>query len=163
MLRHGRTVATLLDREANLKATIRACSIRNNRRDYLLDVVLRLQLTLVGTERGGRRRPLADGYRASLSFGRRKRGVEPIVHDAILVLEDASEVAPGGSAIARVWVLVPDEFPRSVQTGTRLTLLEGDRIVAAATVLGIYDDPTPFPLSDIAAAKTRALEPGSLA
>jgi hypothetical protein len=121
------------------------------------DVVLRLQLTLVPTERGGRRRPLGDGYCASLSFGRRRRGVEPIVHDAILVLEDVSELAPGGSAIARAWVLLPDEFPRAVRAGTRLTLLERDRIVAGATVLGLYDDPTPLPVSDFSAAKRRTL------
>jgi hypothetical protein len=93
-----------------------------------------------------------------MSFGRRRRrDVEPIVHDAILVLEDVTERAPGERAIARAWVLLPDELPRSVGEGTVFTLLEGDRLVARAQVIGVYDDPTPFPVSDLAAAKTRPL------
>ena len=64
-------------------------------------LVLRIVVDLAQSDRGGRRRALTDGYRASLSFGRRRRDVEPVVHDAVLVLEDAAELSPGGSATAR--------------------------------------------------------------
>ena len=121
-------------------------------------MVLRIDLDLFATDVGGRRRPVQDGYRASMSFGRRRRGIEPIVHDAILVLEDVAELAPGYRAIARAWVLLPDELPREVAEGTVFTLLEGDRLVARAEVLGVYDDPAPFPVRDLAAAKTRRLQ-----
>jgi hypothetical protein len=120
-------------------------------------VVLRVELDLVATDRGGRRRPLKDGYRASMSFGRRRRDVEPVVHDAVLVLEDTDELAPGERGIARAWVVMPDELPRHIEPV--FTLLEGDRIVARARVLQQLTDDEPQPLRDLAAAKTRRLVP----
>ena len=122
-------------------------------------LVLRLAVELAPTDRGGRRRALADGYRASLSFGRRRRDVEPIVHDAILVLEEADSLEPGASATARAWVLMADELPRSLGVGSVVTLLERDRIIGRAEVLELLSDPTPQPLRDLAAAKVRRLDP----
>jgi hypothetical protein len=122
-------------------------------------LVLRLDLDLAPTERGGRRRPVTDGYRASLSFGRRRRDIEPVVHDAVLVLEDADEVAPGGRATARAWVVLPDDLPRSLAEDTVVTLLERDRIVGRAKVLALLTDTADQPLRDLAAAKRRALSP----
>ena len=92
-----------------------------------------------------------------MSFGRRRRDVEPVVHDAVIVLEDRDAVAHGGRAIARAWVLAPDELPGFVDEGTVFTLLEGDRIVARAKVLAMLGDSVSFPLQDLAAAKTRVL------
>lgn len=120
-------------------------------------LVLRLSLDLVPSDRAGRRRPLADGYRASMSFGQRRRGIEPVVHDAIIVLEHASTLAPGQQGMARAWVLMPEELPRSVSVGSVFTLLEGDRIVARAEILAMCSDATPHPLEDLRAAKTRRL------
>ena len=123
-----------------------------------MSLVLRIRLELVPTDRGGRRRPVTDGYRASMSFGRRRRGdVEPVVHDAVLVLEGADALAPGATGIARAWVLLPDELPRTVAEGSVFTLLERDRIVGRAEVLGLHEDPTPQALRDLAGAKTREL------
>jgi ribosomal-protein-serine acetyltransferase len=124
-------------------------------------LVLRLSLELAGSGRGGRRRPVLDGYRASMSFGQRRRGVEPVVHDAIVVLEDRSMLAPGQRGLARAWVLMPEELPRSVSVGSVLALLEGDQIVGRAEILAICSDPTPHPLQDLRAAKTRALAESS--
>jgi len=120
-------------------------------------LVLRLSLDLVPADRGGRRRPVVDGYRASISFGQRRRGIEPIVHDAILVLEHGAFLAPGGHGLARAWVLMPEELPRSVSVGSVVTLLESDRIVGRAEILTICTDPTRRPLEDLRAAKTRRL------
>ena len=122
-------------------------------------LVLRLLVELAPTDRGGRRRPVTDGYRASLSFGRRRRDVEPIVHDAILVLEGATALPPGGSGLARAWVVSPDELPRSLAADAIVTLLEADRIVGRATVLELLSDPTPQPLQDLGGAKSRRLDP----
>jgi len=121
------------------------------------NLVLRLSLDLVSSDRGGRRRPVRDGYRASMSFGQRRRGVEPVVHDAIVVLEHGSTLAPGQRGLARGWVLMPDELPRSVGIGSVFTLLEGDRIIGRAEILAMCSDPTPQPLEDLHAAKTRPL------
>ena len=120
-------------------------------------LVLRIAVDLAPADRGGRRRALTDGYRASLSSGRRRRDVEPVVHDAVLVLEDAAELAPGRSATARAWVVSPEELPRTLAAGSVMTLLERDRIVGRARVLELLVDAAPYPLRDLAAAKTRVL------
>jgi hypothetical protein len=99
------------------------------------------------------RRPFADGYRASISFGRRRRSIEPIVYDAVLVFEDVDALAPGARAVARAYVF--DELPRHLEPV--FTLLEGDRIVARAELLETLEDPSPQPLQDLQAAKRRAL------
>ena len=116
-------------------------------------------MELAPTDRGGRRRPIADGYRASLSFGRRRRD-EPVVHDAVVVLEEVAELAPGGSASARAWVVSPEELPRVAEPGAVVTLLEGDRIIGRAAILDVLHDPTPQPLADLGAAKARRLSAG---
>jgi hypothetical protein len=94
-----------------------------------------------------------------MSFGRRRRGIEPIVHDAVLVLEDVAQLAPGARGVVRAWVLMPDELPRSLDVGDVFTFLENDRIVGRAELLEVLADPTPQPLGDLSAAKTRALRP----
>jgi hypothetical protein len=99
------------------------------------------------------RRAIRDGYRASMSFGRRRRGIEPIVHDAVLVFEDTEELLPGERGVARAYVF--DDLPRHVEPV--FTLLEGDRIVARAELLETLEDPSPHPLGDLAAAKRREL------
>jgi hypothetical protein len=127
------------------------------------NLVLRLALDLVHFDRGGRRRPVLDGYRASMSFGQRRRGIEPVVHDAIIVLEQSSALTPGQSGVARAWVLMPNELPRSAGVGSVFTLLEGDQIVGRAEILAMCSDPTRRPLEDLRAAKTRPLVESSRA
>ena len=116
---------------------------------------MRLEVDLAETERGGRRQAVRDGYRASLSFGRRRRDVEPIVHDAVLVFEDVEALEPGASAVARAWMF--DELPRRFDDDAVVALLERDRIVGRGRVLSVHEDDTPQPLADLSAAKTRAL------
>ena len=101
------------------------------------------------------RRPMKDGYRASISFGRRRRTIDPIVYDAVLVFEEADALAPGERGIARAYVF--DELPKHLEPV--FTLLEGDRIVARAELLETLEDPSPQPLRDFAAAKRRQLSP----
>jgi hypothetical protein len=112
-----------------------------------MSVVLRIEL------QSQHRRAIRDGYRASLSFGRRRRTIEPIVYDAVLVFEDTDGLAPGERAVARAYVF--DELPRYVEPV--FTLLEGDRIVARAELLETLEDPSPHPLQDLRAAKRREL------
>ena len=126
----------------------------------MASLVLRLEVDLAPADRGGRRRPLTDGYRASMSFGRRRRGIEPIVHDAVLVLEDVASLAPGERGVARAWVLMPDELPRDLDAGAVFTFLESDRIIGRAELLELCSDDAPQPLRDLSAAKRRALAPG---
>jgi ribosomal-protein-serine acetyltransferase len=120
-------------------------------------LVLRLSIDLVPSDCAGHRRPVVDGYRASMSFGQRRRGIEPVVHDAIVVLEHGSTLAPGRRGLARAWVLMPEELPRSVAVGSVFALLEGDQIVGRAEILAMCSDTTLRPLEDLHAAKTRHL------
>lgn len=122
-----------------------------------MSLVLRLAVDLAPADRGGRRRPITDGYRASLSFGRRRRDIEPVVHDAVLVLEGTDALAPGTSGTARAYPVLEDDLPRGFSAGRVVTLLERDRIVGRVTVLGFADDDTSRPLADLAAAKARSL------
>ena len=101
------------------------------------------------------RRAFRDGYRASLFFGRRRRGIDPIVFDAVLVFEDVEALEPGSTGVARAYVF--DDLPRHFEPV--FTLLEGDRIVARAELLETLEDPSPQPLQDLAAAKRRVLSP----
>ena len=100
---------------------------------------------------------MTDGYRASMSFGRRRRGIEPIVHDAVLVLEDVASLAPGAAGVARAYVVLPDELPRDAVEDAVFTLLENDRIIGRATLLETLVDDEPQPLRDLEAAKIRPL------
>jgi lysine decarboxylase len=97
-----------------------------------------------------------------MSFGRRRRDVEPVVHDAVVVLEGAASLPPGGSGTVRAWVVSPDELPRSLRPEAVFTLLEGDRIVGRAELLEVLADPAPQPLADLRAAKRRRLVPAAM-
>jgi len=120
--------------------------------------VLRLQVDVIATERGGRQGPVVDGYRGAMSFGERTGDGVPVVHDAVLVFESVDEVAPGRSAVARAWVLAPEYLPEDLGPGSTLTYVEGHRPVAHARVLEVCSDSTEFPVKDIEDAKTRPLD-----
>jgi hypothetical protein len=109
-------------------------------------LVLRLEVEVF------RSRPITDGYRCSLSFGQAtKKHADPIVHDGVLVWES--------DRIARVWVLEPRYLP-AFEAGRVIAFLEGERIVARATVLEKLTDESPSPLSDLRRAAERPLYPG---
>ena len=52
-----------------------------------------------------------------MSFGQRRRGIEPVAHDAILVFENVPMLAPGQQGFARAWVLMPDGFHHRSPSG----------------------------------------------
>jgi hypothetical protein len=114
-----------------------------------VSLVLRIEVHVAPDHR----RALRDGYRASISFGRRRRTIEPIVYDAVLVFEEGEGLSPGERGVARAYVF--DDLPRHVEPV--FTLLEGERIVARAELLEMLEDPSPQPLADLRDAKTRRL------
>ena len=114
-----------------------------------MTLVLRIEVHVAPDHR----RALKDGYRGSISFGRRRRTIEPIVYDAVLVFEEVSALAPGERGVARAYVF--DELPRHVEPV--FTLLERDRIVARAELLETLEDPSPQPLANLRGAKSRPL------
>jgi translation elongation factor EF-Tu-like GTPase len=120
--------------------------------------VLRLAIEVLTAAEGGRQAPVFDGYRGAISFGvRTDEGL--VIHDTVLVFEDAEQVPPGGRAIARAWVVAREYLPAELAPGSEFDYVEGTRTVARARVLAILCDSTPFPVRDICDAKTRLLKP----
>ena len=104
--------------------------------------VLRLCVDVIATEDGGRHGPIFDEYRGAMSFGETTGDGVPIVHDTVLVFESVELVPPGGSAIARAWVLAPEHLPDDLGPGAEFTYVEGHRTVARARVLELSSDST---------------------
>jgi hypothetical protein len=100
---------------------------------------------------------LADGYRAAISFGETTSEGLPIVHDTVVVFEDAATVPPGGTATARAWVTAPEHLPDELAPGRELRFCEGARTVAHARLLEVLRDPSDHPIGDHREAKTRPL------
>jgi translation elongation factor EF-Tu-like GTPase len=120
--------------------------------------VLRLAIEVLATAEGGRQGPVFDGYRGAITFGAQSdHGL--VIHDTVLVFEDAEQVPPGGRATARAWVVAPEYLPAELAPGSEFDYVEGTRTVAHASVVAILRDSTPFPVHDIHVAKTRLLKP----
>ncbi len=121
-------------------------------------MVLRLAIEVLATAEGGRQGPVFDGYRGAITSGvRTDDGL--VMHDTVLVFEDAEQVPPGGRATARAWVVAPEYLPVELGPGSEFDYVEGTRTVAHARVLAVLRDSTPFPVRDIHDAKTRPLKP----
>ncbi|GAA5014900.1 hypothetical protein GCM10023317_53880 [Actinopolymorpha pittospori] len=94
---------------------------------------IRARLWLLSTEDGGRKGPIASGYRSCWAF---PPEVHDEMHDAPLTLESGvgEWLAPGAEAIVRLHPLAPDLWP-PITPGIRLTMVEGARVVGMADVL----------------------------
>jgi hypothetical protein len=95
---------------------------------------VRARLALAGTPDGGRRGPIASGYRScwdvSCTDGQR------LLADAPLLIEDGEWLQPGESAIVRLHPLFRENWT-SVVPGKVLGMFEGARRVGTAAVLDI--------------------------
>lgn len=118
--------------------------------------VLRVRLELTPTDAGGRRDPVYDGYRGAMSFGETDADGLRMVHDAVIVFEDCDELHPGDAATARAWV-VPKYLPEEMAPGFEFEFVEGHRAAGRARAPDVLQDPTPFPVRDVADAKRRPL------
>jgi hypothetical protein len=98
---------------------------------------VRVRFRLLTTEEGGRRGPIADGYRACWDIGNRTDGGERMFNDAPLLIEDGDEwIAPGSGGVARIHPLVP-EFWADVRPGLEVAMYEGSRVVGRGQVLEV--------------------------
>ena len=94
---------------------------------------LRVRLTLLGPDVGGRRRGVATGYRCQW----RSAG-KPEWNDAAVELD--RRIEPGESCDAWLLVGVPQRWADSVAVGDVLEGGEGPRVVATAQVLDMQVD-----------------------
>jgi elongation factor Tu len=104
-----------------------AMTMLNRGPDFEADV------ELLSTEEGGRRRPCRSGYRPHLRIraGELVSGAHEYVGTA--------EVWPGGKATARITLITPEHYERSLSVGMRIPFSEGPRVVGYATVTQILD------------------------
>jgi hypothetical protein len=83
-----------------------------------------------------RRSPLFTGYRAAVWWGELD-GELRVMHDAVVLLEDAEEVHRGESAMARLEPIDPDRWG-DIGPGAELWLCEGEREVARLRVIELF-------------------------
>lgn len=81
-----------------------------------------------------------------------------VIHDSVVLFEDAERTEPGEEHIARAWVTFGD-LPDDVVPGKEFRFLEPPREADHATVLEVLVDDVEFPLQDYASAKSRPLRP----
>jgi elongation factor Tu len=92
------------------------------------------EVTYIATADGGRSIAAVSGYRPNhlvlpnyLTSGHHE-------------YKDKDQVLPGESAIADIWFLAPDQYPKSMQVGKVIRVQEGSRLVGHAKVLKIYNE-----------------------
>jgi hypothetical protein len=93
-------------------------------------------LTLLTTENGGRKVPVASGYRPQWDLGHRTEDGRIAFSDAEVWLQDELILNPGGIAVVRLHPFFP-EYWQDVHEGSVLGLYEGDRRLGEARVLEV--------------------------
>jgi translation elongation factor EF-Tu-like GTPase len=94
---------------------------------------VRARLHLLGTEEGGRRTPIATGYRAACWID----PSDPVAggHDGVVTIEGDQRIAPGEEMVVHIRFLPPDLVGDKPRPGVTFDIREGARVVGRATVL----------------------------
>jgi hypothetical protein len=96
---------------------------------------VRVHLRLLTSAEGGRKGPIADGYRACWDIGNRYEGGSGF-NDAPLLLDGRGFLAPGESANVRISPLLPQHWTQ-VTAGAEIAMYEGSRMVGRGTVVEV--------------------------
>lgn len=94
------------------------------------------EVRLLPPDRGGRRSPIATGYRCNCWVGHTSGG-HRVYNDATIHLVDGDQLAPGATARARVEPHFPDDWSH-LAVGSSFELCEGPRVIGVATVTGLF-------------------------
>lgn len=92
------------------------------------------EITFASTEDGGRRNPVASGYRPTLDFG------FGAFHDAVFEFIESEWVQPGNSAKTRVWLAQPRLQKARLYPGLKIEVLEGARCVAVGIIAKVINE-----------------------
>jgi hypothetical protein len=95
-----------------------------------LTIIARLRLT--STDAGGKSIPIRSNYRSMLDLGATWME-QPTMNDAVVMLIDKDELAPGAEGLVRIRPLRA-EFWATLTVGAVVPLHEGERVVGHATV-----------------------------
>ena len=93
------------------------------------------RVSLQPTAAGGRKRPIASGYRCGFLIGN-PFGDREEQNDAAIYLVDTEVLLPGSEAMARIRPAVPAAWV-SISVGASLTMCEGPRTVGSAMVTAV--------------------------
>ena len=94
---------------------------------------VRVRLRLLTADEGGRKTPIADGYRACWDIGTVEDG-KPCFNDAPLLLEEGDTLDLGVEATVRLHPLAW-QYWGEIRSGQVITMHEGRKLVGRATVL----------------------------
>jgi hypothetical protein len=95
---------------------------------------VRAHLLLKSSDAGGRRRPIASGYRCNCWHGALTETGKRAYSDAVVYLEHEESLEPGEGTTVRLQPAFPDLW-RDVDAGTAIDVCEGSRVVGEATVI----------------------------
>jgi len=91
-------------------------------------------LTLLPTERGGRKRPAYDSYRPSFSFSSRNH------FSGEISFPEDELVEPGSTAMASVKLLPSRYIRQNLKSGDSFTILEGNQLVGTGVIQEILKE-----------------------
>ena len=92
------------------------------------------RISFLKTEEGGRAGPAKSGYRPSHDFG-----LPGTLNDAAHEYIDQEWVAPGESALANIWLLVPEYQTGRLNQGFEFTVQEGKRVVGHGVITKVVN------------------------
>ncbi len=104
-----------------------------------LPAYIEAEVELLLSDRGGRRSPIASGYRCNCWIGKVQDG-QRTYNDATFFLLDAVRLEPGSRGRARVQPHFPDEWSELAE-GSTFDLCEGRRVIGIATITGLFPAP----------------------
>jgi elongation factor Tu len=91
------------------------------------------EVSFISTAEGGRSTPALSGYQP----------IHQVLPDYLPSgrhwYKDKEQVLPGESAVAEIWFLTPDQYPKSLHVGKIIRIQEGSRLVGHAKVLKIFN------------------------
>lgn len=95
---------------------------------------LEASITYLTTEAGGRKLPIASGYRPNHDFG-----LKGELNDAQHEYPDVEWVQPGQTVRSLLWLLVPERQPGRFYPGLSFAVREGPRVVGHGKVLSVLN------------------------
>ena len=90
---------------------------------------LKAFITLLPTDKGGRKRPVATGYRPALMF------ITHRSYSCEIELLDKDELKPGDNAMVNIKLLPAKTIPKNIRINDSFTLLEGNKAVGNGIIL----------------------------
>ncbi len=93
-----------------------------------------IEISLLPTEKGGRKLPIFSGYKGAHLIR------EEYLTSGSIELIDGETLYPGETAIAFVNYLTPEFYPHSLWIGKTIDIQEGSQVVGTSKVIEVYNE-----------------------